>query len=70
MDTGVLEALKRIYKKLLRKLTIEKDNGADIGFLKSVTMKVVVDMIAEIWDEIEPSTIRRSWRRLPKENFR
>ena len=27
-------------------------------------MKVVADLIAESWDEIEPSTIQKSWRKI------
>lgn len=66
MDQGVLEALKRRYKKkLLRKLVIEEENGSDIvNFLKSVNMKVVIDMVAESWDEIEPTTLQKSWRKI------
>ena len=33
-------------------------------FLKSVDMKVVADLIADSWDEIEPSTIQKSWRKI------
>ena len=57
MDQGVLEALKRRYKKkILRRLLIGEENG------ESVDMKVVADLIAESWDEIEASTIQKSWR--------
>ena len=66
MDQGVLEALKRRYKKnILRRLLIEEENGESVvGFLKSLDMKVVADLIAESWDEIEPSTIQKSWRKV------
>ena len=66
MDQGVLVALKRRYKKkLLRKLLIEDDVGTSIiDFFKSIDMKVVVHMIAESWDEIEASTLRKSWRKI------
>ena len=66
MDQGVLEALKRQYKKkILRKLLIGEENGESVvDFLKSVDMKVVADLIAESWDEIESSTIQKSWRKI------
>lgn len=35
-----------------------------MDFLKSVDIKVVADVIAESWDEIEPSTIQKSWRKI------
>ena len=55
MDQGVLVALKRHYKrKLLRRLVIEDDNGASIPqFLKSIDMKVVVELLSESWNLIK-----------------
>ena len=66
MDQGVLVTLKRLYKKkLLRRLLIEDENGISvINFLKSVDMKVVVDLVAESWDEIEAATLSKSWRKI------
>lgn len=66
MDQGVLVTLKRLYKKkVLRRLLIEEENGASVvDFLKSVDMKVVVDLAAESWDEIEACTLAKSWRKI------
>ena len=66
MDQGVLVALKRHYKrKLLRRLVIEDDNGASIPqFLKSIDMKVVVELLSESWNLIKESTFRKSWRKI------
>lgn len=66
MDQGVLQALKRRYKKkLLRRLIIEDDRGVSvIDFLKTINMKTVADFIAEAWDEIQPSTLRKSWQKI------
>ena len=66
MDQGVLETLKRLYKKkLLRRLVIEEENGTGIiAFLKTVNMKVVVDMISESWNEIKATTLRKSWQKI------
>lgn len=33
-------------------------------FLKSVNMKDVVELIAESWNEIEASTLRKSWQKI------
>lgn len=41
------------------------DETADVvTFLKSVTMKVVVEKISAAWDQITPVTIRHSWQKL------
>ena len=68
MDQGVLESLKRRYRKsLLRDILIASTEELDIAkYLKSITMKVVVEKVhvAMAWDEISASTIRRSWQKL------
>ena len=49
----------------MRRLLIEDENGVSlINFLKLVNMKVVVDLVAESWDEIEASTLSKSWRKI------
>ena len=66
MDQGLLVALKCWYKKiLLRRLLIEDENGISlIDLLKSVNMKIVIELIAESWGEIKESTLRKSWRKI------
>lgn len=66
MDQGVLQAVKKRYKKkLLRKLIVQDDRGVSIkDFLKSVTMKTVSELVAEAWEEIQPSTLRKSWQKI------
>ncbi|XP_065840186.1 jerky protein homolog-like [Oscarella lobularis] len=66
MDQGVLESMKRRYrKKLLSKFLLEDEEGVPIPtFLKTVDMKVVGDMVAASWDEITMTTIRKSWRKI------
>ena len=66
MDQGVLETLERLYKKkLLRRLVIEEENGTGIiAFLKTVNMKVVVDMISESRNDIKATTLRKSWQKI------
>ena len=66
MDQGVLKSLKLRYKKkLLRRLLIEDDMGGSIvDFLKGVNMNTVANLVAEAWDEIKPSTLRKSWRKI------
>ena len=49
MDQGVLQMVKKRYKKkLLRRLIIEDDMGGSVvSFLNSVNMKVVAEVAAE-----------------------
>ena len=57
MDQGVLECLKRHYKGSLLRDVLLSDETADlVVFLKSVTMKVVVEKISAAWDQIAPLT--------------
>jgi len=66
MDQGVIQTLKKKYKKkLLGRLLIEEESGASVvDFLKGINMKVVVDLIHQSWVEIEPTTLRKSWRKI------
>ena len=59
MDQGVLQAVKMKYKKKrLRRLIIEDDVGGSIvDFIKSINMKIVVELVAESWSEIYSTTI-------------
>uniref|UniRef100_K7GGY3 HTH CENPB-type domain-containing protein n=1 Tax=Pelodiscus sinensis TaxID=13735 RepID=K7GGY3_PELSI len=66
MDQAVLEALKRKYHhKLLTTLIEATDNGNGmLDKLRTVNIKDVIYWIAQSWEEIEPITLARSWRKL------
>jgi len=71
MDQGVLENMKRRYRKeLLKKLLLaDTDNSQDpelgvIEFWKSLNVKDVMFLVAKAWDEISSSSIRASWNKL------
>lgn len=66
MDQGVLEAMKRVYRrKLLTVLIAGMDEGENvIETLKKVDMLDVVMWVAQAWDDIKPITLVRSWRKL------
>ena len=68
MDQGVLEALKRRYRRrLLHKLLLEdKDGQSMIEYAKSINLKDVVYMVASAWDDIPASTFKKSWNKLLK----
>jgi len=66
MDQGVLEAVKRRYRRaLLQRLLLEDEEGRSITeFCKKINIKDVVYMSAAAWDDISPVTLTRSWRKL------
>ena len=65
MDQGVLESLKRRYRKSLLRDILLSDEDLDIlKFLKAVNMRVVVEKAATAWADISTDTIRKSWRKL------
>jgi hypothetical protein len=55
MDQGVLESLKRRYRrKILEELVLRDDSGGSIiEFLKGIHLLKVSEMIAASWDEIQ-----------------
>lgn len=72
MDQGVIETLKRNYRKiLLRRLLLGDEEGA-ISTVKKLNLKDCVYMIAESWDNVKPQTLEKGWKKLlstnPSEN--
>ena len=66
INQGVLESLKRRYRKsLLRKLLL-LDQGDDsmIDFVKKINVKDAVYMTAGAWDDIPSLTLSKSWLKL------
>ena len=66
MDQGVLVSLKRRYRrKILEKLVFQERNGASVvDFLRGIHLLKVSEMIAASWNEIQPKTLRLSWRKI------
>lgn len=66
MDQGVLEALKRRYKKsLLRKLLMVDGEGQSmVTFVKTINIKDVIFMVADAWEDIPPTTLCKSWNKI------
>ena len=71
MDQGVLENLKKRYKKsLLRKLIMADEEGLSmITFVKGINIKDVVYMIADAWNDVLSSTLCKSWFKLLGSNI-
>ena len=66
MDQGVIETLKRSYKKkLLRGVIIADDQGESIiDFIKSVNMSRVIQFVSEAWNEVKATILRKSWNKI------
>ncbi|GBN81865.1 hypothetical protein AVEN_231474-1 [Araneus ventricosus] len=71
MDKGVIESIKRRYRKqLLSKLLFEGDDDVEeaacsiLQFWKALTLKVCVYMINEAWESVAEHTLKRSWLKL------
>ncbi|XP_071043105.1 jerky protein homolog-like [Parasteatoda tepidariorum] len=66
LDQGVLENIKRNYRKKLLKFLIEgiEENKSVPETLKSLNVKDAVYWIAEAWDEVKSDTIKKSWRKI------
>ena len=66
MDQGVLETIKRWYKRdLLLHLLNEENEGLNIAqFTKTLNILDAILMSAKSWSEVEESTLARSWSKL------
>ena len=64
MDQGVLECLKRIYRKSVLRELISHTEDDMLGFLKKIDMLMVVEKIANAWEQVSPETLRKSWSKL------
>lgn len=66
LDQGILEAMKRIYRRKLLQMLISKlDEGMTVkDALKQVTLKDVSYWIASAWDEVKITTVQKSWKNL------
>ena len=68
MDQGVLENIKRRYKRdlLLRLLNDDVGSLNIAEFSKTLNIKDAVLMSAKSWDEVDVSSIAKSWNKLLK----
>ena len=64
MDQGVLENIKKCYKRdLLLRLLDEGDSDSNIAeFRKTLNIKDAVLITAKSWNEVEQQTIAKSWK--------
>ena len=64
IDQGVLENLKRRYKRLLfEKLLLSVENTTPKSFMKQITFKDCIYMASKAWEDIRPA-LMRAWNKL------
>ena len=67
MDQGILEAMKRRYKKsLLRHLILENASSSLSipDLLKQLTIKHAVYWSAQVWEEATSTSLSKGWNKL------
>ena len=64
MDQGVLECMKRTYRKSLLRDLIAQGGDNMITYLNGLHILNVLEHISTAWNQISPETIRKSWNKL------
>lgn len=66
MDQGVIEKLKRMYRKqVLRRLLLDDGTeGSVVAFSKALNLKHCCYMIADAWDSLTEDNLRNAWKKL------
>ena len=64
IDQGVLESIKRVYRKSILGDLVPQSTFTIQDFLKKVDMIKVFDTVAGAWDMVTPAAIRNSWKKL------
>lgn len=66
MDQGVIEKMKRIYRKqMLRRLLLaERDEESVLQFVKNLTLKDAIYMVADAWGSLTDDNLKHAWKKL------
>ncbi|XP_053969096.1 jerky protein homolog-like [Anastrepha ludens] len=66
MDQGIIECLKRLYKKqLLRKLLLADENEeGTLIYHKNINIKDCCYMVADAWSSVKAITLKRAWNKI------
>lgn len=65
MDQGVLENIKRNYRRQLLEHLLELTENADLmSCLKKITIRDVIYFLSEAWNSVQESTIKKSWSKI------
>ncbi|GFX10629.1 jerky protein homolog-like [Trichonephila clavipes] len=66
MDQGVIEKLKKIYRKqVLRRLHLAENEQESVAvFAEKLNMKDACFVLAEVWDSLERQSLKNAWNKL------
>lgn len=65
MDQGIIEQLKRVYKRNLLRLILTPDTSEGVTkLLKGITMLDVLNFVSFAWDQVQEDSIRKCWKKL------
>lgn len=65
MDQGIIETMKRRYRKAFLEKLISDDNEFNIrAFWKSYTIKHAIFNVSEAWHDVSEKTLERGWNKL------
>ena len=65
MDQGILENLKRRYKRaLLERLLLSLESEGPQEFIKSLNIRDCIYMCAKAWEDIRSQSLARAWNKL------
>lgn len=65
MDQGVLESMKKVYRRQLLRTLLEKEGEESvIQLLKSINVKHVIYMVASAWEKVTEVALIKSWKKL------
>lgn len=65
MDQGIIEQLKKVYKRNLLRLILTPDTAEGVTqLLKKINMLDVLNFVAFLWDQVIEGTIRKCWKKL------
>ena len=67
LDQGLLEALKRRYKKCLLRHIVLENSASSLtvpDIVKGLTIKDAVYWVSQAWEDVSPITIKKSWKKL------
>ena len=67
LDGGILETLKRTYRKLLLERVLasntEENSPTLLEAIRRINLKDVTYMVGEAWDQAKPNSIAKVWRK-------
>ena len=66
MDQGILESLKRLYRKFILREILYDDDVDVVASLKKIDLLKVAYNISTAWDKVEISTLKKAWNGILK----